>query len=418
MKRVLIIAHWYYPIFHGGVPRVAKFCKYLRDFGWEPTLIAPDWQYFGKWARNDLPDFCEVIRISDKACCCDSDLPTPLKMLMSPFRDYEDMPFRRLEKKMLSKARELCSERDFDVIFASSYPQYLHRVADKLHRETGLPWAADYRDLIDQDEFRAKGRLKGLKRAVRSFYNSRYIARDNRYVRSASVISTVSEGLAERLRARTGRGDIEVIMNGFDPEEYSHGDRTVKNGKMTVVYTGSLYGDRNIDVFCRGLALAGERCGGFLDNISLDFYGTCCRTVGAMLEKHPAALSVSQLHGNVTHERIVEIQCAADVLYLISHRAKGIATGKLFEYLAAGKQILSVPGDGDVTDRILSESGAGVVAGSPEAVADALLSFYDKWTADGRVPSVSDAEYVARFTRQAGAEKLAGLLERAAGDRR
>lgn len=42
MKKVLIITYYWIPSGGAGVQRWVKFAKYLRDFGWEPVIYAPD----------------------------------------------------------------------------------------------------------------------------------------------------------------------------------------------------------------------------------------------------------------------------------------------------------------------------------------------------------------------------------------
>ena len=66
MKNVLILTYAYYPIFHGGVPRVAAFCKYLQNYGWNPILLACDSREDKNNAKTNKSDTCKVVRI--KTC--------------------------------------------------------------------------------------------------------------------------------------------------------------------------------------------------------------------------------------------------------------------------------------------------------------------------------------------------------------
>src|SRR4051812_44615969 len=42
MRRVLIVAYYFPPIAGIGSIRAASFAKHLPEFGWEPTVLAPE----------------------------------------------------------------------------------------------------------------------------------------------------------------------------------------------------------------------------------------------------------------------------------------------------------------------------------------------------------------------------------------
>ena len=47
----------------------------------------------------------------------------------------------------LKKGLEILSKEKFDVIFSSYGPSMSHLIASKLHKQTGVPWVAEFRDL-------------------------------------------------------------------------------------------------------------------------------------------------------------------------------------------------------------------------------------------------------------------------------
>src|SRR5262245_57512386 len=64
-KRALVLAYLFPPHSDGGVPRTVKFVKYLRELGWNCTVIAPHWdvhqaQDFG--FGTELPADTQIIR--------------------------------------------------------------------------------------------------------------------------------------------------------------------------------------------------------------------------------------------------------------------------------------------------------------------------------------------------------------------
>jgi hypothetical protein len=118
--------------------------------------------------------------------------------------------------------------------------------------------------------------------------------------------------------------------------------------------------------------------------------------------------------GTLSRPAILEHFCASDVLYFMPPQGRGLATGKLFEYLASGRPILSVPGDGDLTDRIIYETKAGEIARTPESVAGVLRGWFHEWRKMGAVASRSVKEEIYKYTRQSQVEQMAAILDQAA----
>jgi glycosyltransferase involved in cell wall biosynthesis len=97
-------------------------------------------------------------------------------------------------------------------------------------------------------------------------------------------------------------------------------------------------------------------------------------------------------------------------------RGKGVLSGKVYEYLAAGRPILAVvPPDGAAAE-LVRETGAGIVAAPDdvEGIRDALLELHGRY-ANGGLPSVElepgDEE---RLSRRARVEEMAELIREVA----
>jgi hypothetical protein len=89
--------------------------------------------------------------------------------------------------------------------------------------------------------------------------------------------------------------------------------------------------------------------------------------------------------------------------------AKGILTGKFYEYLAAKRPILAVgPTDGDAA-AVLNETGAGVMVGFKEekATEQAILDFYNRYKSGNLQFEPNSVEL---FSRRSLTEELSKLL--------
>lgn len=416
-KAVLVLTANFYPDFGGGVPRVAKFCTYLQDNGWQPTLICRDSRDPNVPVLTQAADPCEVVRVKDKRPYL--QLPKWKRGVIMATRRWVrttwDARYIQLEKDMYQEACRLCEERTFDAIFASSLPQYIHRIADKLHRRYGIPWVADFRDIAGQTPRPKRNWIRTLSEAADA---RNAIRLDARYARSAARLVTVSQGLAELLQARTGQ-KVDVIPNGFDPNDLPMDVPAMPPEKMKLVYAGTLWGDRNPKPLFHGLFALQKLHPKTYRSIEVVFYGPCQKEMTAFLGSAEYAPLGDVVHygGMLPHEEALTRQMQADALYLITSQGKGIATGKVYEYMATGKPILAVPGDGDAADWLVTQSGLGVVASTPEAVAETLHNWYTHWAQSGAIPVAPNHAFIHRYTRQAQAKQLAELLNQTQTDR-
>ena len=408
MKKVLVLTYSYYPSFHGGVPRIAAFCKYLGRYGWTPTLLAYDSTQDVNASSTDKKDVCDVYRIKTKKTQKAHALAHKMKVALKLFKySFEDIAFISFEKELYKTARRLCKEQKFDAILASSLPQCVHRVAAKLGKEFGIPWVADHRDLVGQDK-ETKQKWDIIKKIDRK----RVVFRDSKYDKKAARVVTVSQGLADLIYKRAKRTAV-VIPNGYDEDDFKGECSNIPNNKMRIVYTGSLFGDRNIELLFDGLVLASQKSEAFAKNTSMAFFGSCCTRVDALLfeKKYESIKQIIENNGSVSHERSIKEICSADILYLISHPAKGIATGKIYEYLAAKKTILSAPGDGDITDEIIKQTSSGYVAKNAEELSEKLLLLHSEWIRKGFISTKIKLDEVVKYNRKTQTEKLAEILE-------
>jgi len=97
-------------------------------------------------------------------------------------------------------------------------------------------------------------------------------------------------------------------------------------------------------------------------------------------------------------------------------RGKGVLSGKVFEYIAAGRPILAVvPPDGAAAE-LIRETGSGIVAAPDDvdAIKTALVGLHSRFANRG-LPSVElSTRDEERLSRRARVEEMAQLLEEVA----
>jgi glycosyltransferase involved in cell wall biosynthesis len=295
----------------------------------------------------------------------------------------------------LHAARKLIRAKQFDCLITSSPPQSAHLVGLALRRQVGA-WIVELRDGWTFDPPRPPWGLRAQDRFDRSL--------EARVVRNASALVAATEPIAADLRARFDVR-VEVITNGFDPETppAEDGDPLLDSDRYSVVHTGRLsVSGRDPRPLFEALRV--------LDDASVELVlAGPVSTLEQELLSDPQIARVARSVGVLDQPRVRRLQRAADALLVVAKgmSSASVATGKLFEYLAAGPPIL-VLGEGTEAARIVSETGAGVAtsATDPEAIAAALRRLAETPSDDGR-----ETELLARYSYPLLAERYAQLIE-------
>lgn len=292
--------------------------------------------------------------------------------------------------------RSLVRAHDFDCLLTTSPPHSTHLAALAL-RSRRPPWIVELRDGWTFDPPRTAWPTRAQSLVDASL--------ERRVMRAADALVGVTRPIADDLGERFGKPSL-TLTNGFDGEQDvdpALADDLVTPGRVMLLHTGrmsvvgrnpapildalSLLGDERLELVLAGPVTAGER---------------------AALEQH-ALDGALRLLGSLPRARTLALQRRADVLVVLARgvSVRSVATGKLYEYLAAGRPIL-VLGDGTEAARIVDEtrSGLSVDPDDAEAIADAVR----RLTA-GEAGAEPDPDAVARYSYSAVATRLAELVD-------
>jgi glycosyltransferase involved in cell wall biosynthesis len=197
---------------------------------------------------------------------------------------------------------------------------------------------------------------------------------ERRVVGRADAVVGVTKPIADDLRQRLGVR-AELITNGFDPEEVpdADADGLLDPDRLSLVHTGRLGAARSTP---RPLldALRRLRDSAVAHRLEVVFAGPLSAEEQTLLGA-PDLDGLVRPVGALERNRTLALQRAADALLVITEgaRRRSVATGKLFEYLAAARPVL-VLGEETEAARIVAETGAGysTSADDPEEIAAAL----------------------------------------------
>lgn len=300
-------------------------------------------------------------------------------------------------------------QRPVDIVISTFGPPAAHQIAAAIvGKYPHIPWVADYRDLWSQRHIMT---AKGPFRWIESYLERKTIKR-------ASALTTVSKPLEEKLcELVKSKVPVSVIYNGYDtqidPKRFE--ERRKIQGSIQIVYTGTIYEGRSDpsplfqaigELFVEGVLEEG--------NIQVKFYGNRMANLNQIIERYNAFQWV-ELMGAVSHAESLRLQQDADfLLFLESNKpdARGVLTGKLFEYITTGKTILAVGVDEYCASaQVLMETQTGVVFNEDVA----LIKHYLKqvWM-DKQEPMMSARfDMIEQYSRATQSQKMLEVAQSA-----
>jgi glycosyltransferase involved in cell wall biosynthesis len=409
-RRLLAITYHHPPDTSGG-HRWALMGKWLRRLGHEVVTVTSaahgglaDDQATGTQRVGDLASSPTLRRLLGRPAVASSEPVTA-----SPSRIFTDVivPDANLATwapGALRVARRLIRERDFDCLLTSGPPHSTHLIGLMLGSSRPA-WIADFRDGWRYEPLRPpwptplQERLDG--------------ALERRVVTAAEAVIGVTRPIAEDFRDRLGVRSA-YIANGWDPDWLEGGldgdAPELAPDTVNIVHTGTLGSGAWRDpapLFAALSRLAAEDPGG-ARRPRLVLAGQLDAESERLIEGVGGDL-VQHL-GRIPRERALALQRQSDALLLLtSSRHVSHATGKLFEYLAAGTPIIALA-KGNEAARIVEETATGVTVAPDdvEGICRAIRSAMDGSLARGYAPRDLD-----RYVYPGPAEAVAELIEQA-----
>ena len=431
MKRVLIITYYWPPSGGSGVQRWLKMSKYLPENGWQPVIYTTEnaeYPIVDPSLEKDIVPEAEVIR----------------HPIVEPYTFYkrflgikkdETVKAGFIEEKEKKKGwktdlslwirgnlfipdarcwwvrpsvrylKEYLKEHPVDAIISTGPPHSMHLIAMKLKKELGIPWIADFRDPWTEIDYYQDLHLSRC--ADRKHHKL-----ERQVLTQADKIVTVGWDCARSL-GRLGNRNVRVVPNGYDWKIDANQQPAPLSQEFTLTHLGVVTPSRNAPQLWATLKELKEENMDFGNKLRI-------RLVGQVDQSVTESLEAAGLKGNteiipyIPHDEILQMQQSSQVLLLLINNtpnAKGILTGKLFEYLASGRPILCIgPEDGDAA-RVISQAKAGTTVGfdDKEKMKAALKDWFEKYNRQELRASTSES--IRQFSRQSQCKHYVVLLD-------
>lgn len=423
--KILIITYFFPPVNSIASLRPYSWAKYWSKMGHDVTVLTTS----KNRQDSDLNLDCSSFKILE----IDNSLENKLRKNFRKDRAHAKEDKNQLEKislksKLINRVKTFLGKRgvfgfarmpdlndfiinksyisiqdmQYDLVISTAGPYSEHLIAKKLKQNNKTSfWIADYRDLWTQNHI-----FKGL---FPFTLIEEYL--EKKVNNSANMITTVSEPLADQIRNKYHLKNVETIENGFDFEDLETMDKEPywNDKKIRLVYTGSIYKGKQdpspLFESIRKIKNSNQKL--LLENLEVIFVGGNKADLDELITKYGVSNWVSY-GGFLPREDSLRMQRDAHALIFLEFEAlgvDGILTGKLFEYICSGTEILGI----GVTDKstpgeLIVKSGHGINFGKDsERIKEYLISLLQK----GQRNSIEkNIEIIKKYSRKAQAEKI------------
>jgi glycosyltransferase involved in cell wall biosynthesis len=300
-------------------------------------------------------------------------------------------------------ARDLVARHRVSTVISSGPPHSDHLVAlDLKRRNPSLVWIADYRDSWN-----------GTTLFRKRFWPAQQLnlALERRVLRAADHVVAISQPMMDKAAALAGLpvedAKFHLVMNGFDPSLLAEQGRWLNDGGVLKVgYFGFI--DNRPGSYRDPKALFEAILVHDLP-IVLELFGDA-RIDPIWRERLGARL---RMHGNLSHAAAMEAMVKLDALMLLHTRSEGadeVITGKVFEYIAAARPIISIGPPNMAVNKLLSIDTAfySVSHDDTEGVVK-LLKDLCELKEKNALPSRGYHD-IQKFSRKRQYEKLISIL--------
>ena len=295
-----------------------------------------------------------------------------------------------------------------DIIISSGPPHSMHLIALGLKKKNkDIKWVADFRDPWTNIDFYEKLMLT-------KWADNKHHKQELSVLQHADKVVSVGQTMSNEFLAmyqKSGGKDLtkfKVITNGFDDDDLKVGI-VIKDKKFSIAHIGTLVKDRNPQALWKVLKKIAQENEKFKDQLEIKLVGKIDFFVKEQIELFGLSQFVNKIE-YLPHDKVIEEQQRSKLLLLLvnnTKNAKGILTGKFFEYMSAKVPVLAIgPVDGDLAE-IINATNSGLISGfDDEATLEKnILNYFNGNVSD------RNEQQINKYSRRALTKTLCELLK-------
>ncbi len=402
--RALIVAYHFPPqAGSSGLLRSLKFCRYLPEFGWMPTVLTINPRGYERTDESQLaeiPSFVKVIR----AFGLDSRRHLSVR---GRYLRATALPDRWVSwvAGAIPAGLYAIRKNNIDVVLTTYPIASAVLIGYFLHVLTGKPWILDFRDTMTEEGYPEDPRT----RRWYQWIERKAIEHGSRFLFTAPAAIRMYQSRYPALNPER----CLLLPNGYDEADFADLlQRTNTNHPLRLLHSGLIYPwERDPTAFFRALArLKAE------DQISAKTLSVELRACGHEAEyakrlKELGIEDVVQLLPPLPYRESLQDAANADCLLLLQAACcDHQIPAKAYEYLRLNKPILALTTQTGDTAALLKQSGGATIVDLEDenALYQAIPEFLRRVKTGGHpLPGSTDA-----YSRRSQAKQLAGCLDR------
>lgn len=348
-KSVLYIAYHFPPILgSSGVHRTLAFTRFLQQQGWQTTVLTASLKAYDHWEPEQLtfiPAGLNVIRAFARNTAKDLSFRGKYLSWMALPDNWQSW----IVGGVFSGLKAIKRQRP-DII-VSTYPiASAHLIAYILHKITGIPWVADFRDPMAQDDYPTDK----TKRKLFNWIEKKAI----KHCQSVVLTAPGAVSFYQNKYPQVAKAFWQLVPNGFDQEIFNSiiPDKKTDRNQLVLLHSGVIYpSERDPSSLFKAIAALKES--GLLtkENFQLRLRAT---GHDQLFQPKLHALGIDDLvslEPSISYKAALkEILTVDGLLLLQADNCNHQIPAKAYEYIKAKKPILALTSELGDTGKLLT----------------------------------------------------------------
>ena len=418
MKRILMIAYHFPPLAgSSGIQRTLRFVQHLPSMGWQPLVLSAQPRAYEQTSDDLLADV-PTETVVRRAFALDTARHL---QVAGCYVGWMARPDRWISWKFdaIRQGLKLIDEFKPDIIW-STYPiATAHVIASALHRKTGIPWIADFRDPMAQEGYPAD---------PLTWQRYSEIEADAAAQARFCVFTTPSAARMYQQRYPAAASRMVVLENGYDEESFASvmppphracGSDT-GSAPLLMLHSGIVYpSERDPTQLFEALGRLKAQGALMPDDLRIRFRASVHDDLLRNLAQTHGAQDFIELCPAIPYRDALAEMMAVDALLVMqASNCNAQIPAKIYEYLRAGKPILGLTDPEGDTAGVLRGAGLSDIArlDSVDEIAQVLPAMVCEWRQGKRVLPKTLA--VQQSSRRGRSQTLVTLLEQATASHR
>jgi glycosyltransferase involved in cell wall biosynthesis len=405
MKKVLIVAYHFPPQAESsGYLRALKFCRYLPEEGWHPRVLSVNPRAYERTNPAQLSEIPPSVHV-DRVFALDTQRHLSLR---GRYLRTMALPDRWVSWCLgaIPVGYQAIRRDKYDVILTTFPIASAVLIGWILHRLTGIPWVADFRDSMTEPDYPSD----------RSTWRAYRWLEQKTVQNAARLIFTASSAVRMHLERypKLSSNRCSLILNGYDERDFQDllPSPPVPNQPLRLVHMGLLYPvERDPKPFFR--AVSQLQKDGQLDagRVRIELRASGHESTYEAIIRAEGIENLVHFLPPLPYREALQNSANADGLLLFQAACcDHQIPAKVFEYLRLSKPILAITSHSGDTAALLKQTGGATIVDSADwqAIYRALPEFLR--AAETRSHPQPERSLVEQCSRKGQAGALAQLL--------